>query len=668
MTRDFSRLLRPRSIAVMGGAWASNVVEQCLKIGFSGPIWPINPSRATMHGLRVYRSLADLPEAPDAVFVGVNREATLAAVAELAAMGAGGAIVFASGWGEVGEAALQDQLVTRAGAMPILGPNCYGLLNYLDGVALWPDQHGGRCVARGVAIVSQSSNIAMNLTMQRRGLPIAYVACLGNAAQVGLAELASAFLADDRVSALGLYIEGVGDAEAFAAMAEAAHKAGKGIVAIKSGKTVASRAAAATHTAALAGSGSASVAFLAQCGVAEVATPAELVETLKLFHVHGPSLGPRLCVVACSGGEAAVSADLAAERGLALPPPSPEQAERLAAELGPRVTIANPLDYQTFIWGDEARTSAVFTEMLSGYDVGAFIIDLPRADRCDPASFRPAFAAIEAAQARTGKPALAVASLPETMPEDLAEAMLAKGLAALGGLETALGAIRAAQTPLGGEGWRPWPALSGRSHKSRLLDEAEAKAILAASGISVPRGVVAEDLPTLTERAKGLRRPLAIKGLGFAHKTEKGAVRLAIEPEEMPALEGVRRWLAEEMVTDAVAEVLIGAMRDPVYGVTLTIGMGGTEAELLADTETLIAPVRADDIRRALRRLKLWPRLDGYRGRRRGDVEAVIAVALAVQNVFAASTHFLEVEINPLLVCPRGAVAVDALIRVEDAE
>ena len=230
-----TRLLRPRSIAVLGSGWAANVVAQCRAMGFDGAIWPVHPSRKAMAGIPCHRDLHALPAAPDATFIGVNRHATVDIVAELAAMGAGGAVCFAAGWREAGEGGLQERLVQVAGDMPVLGPNCYGLINYLDGALLWPDQHGGRRVGRGVAILSQSSNIALNLTMQTRGLPIAYVACLGNAAQIGLAELAAAVLADDRVTALGLCIEGVGDAAAFAAVAEAARVAGKGIVAVKSG-------------------------------------------------------------------------------------------------------------------------------------------------------------------------------------------------------------------------------------------------------------------------------------------------------------------------------------------------------------------------------------------------------------------------------------------------
>jgi len=349
MSRDLSRLLRPRSIAVMGSIWAENVIAQCRKMGFQGPVWPVHPTKATIGGLKAFASLADLPGAPDATFIGVNRHATVEVVSELAAMGAGGAICFASGWTEAGEPELQDQLVAAAGEMPILGPNCYGTINYLDGALLWPDQHGGRRVEKGVALLSQSSNIVINLTMQARALPVAYVACLGNAAQIGLAELAGALLADDRVTAIGMYVEGIDDAPAFAALAEAARMAGKGVVCVKSGKTEASRTAAASHTASLAGGGVASSAFLRQAGVAEVNTLPELIETLKIFHVHGPKLGTRLCSLSCSGGEAGLVSDLAQPFGIDFPPPSDAQRQRLGEILGPIVTIANPLDYHTFI-------------------------------------------------------------------------------------------------------------------------------------------------------------------------------------------------------------------------------------------------------------------------------------------------------------------------------
>ncbi len=658
--KDLNRLLRPKSIAVLGASWALNVIEQCQKMGFAGAIWPVHPTKSEIGGLRAYASLADLPEAPDATFIGVNRFATIEVVAELAAMGAGGAICFASGWTEAGEPGLQAQLIAAAGEMPILGPNCYGVINYLDGALLWPDQHGGLRVDRGVALLSQSSNIVINMSMQKRALPVAYVACLGNAAVVGLADLAGALLDDPRVTAIGIYIEGIDDAAAFAELALRARLAGKGIVCIKSGKTELSRSAAASHTASLAGGGAASSAFLRQIGVAEVNSPSELIETLKILHLHGPGLGTRLCSLSCSGGEAGLVADLAAPFAIEFPAPSEAVRARLGEILGPIVTIANPLDYHTFIWGDGPRTTDVFTTMLSDYDAGIYIVDPPRIDRCDPAWYEPAIDAIVSAQKTTGKPAFAVASMAENFDEARAIALMDQGVCTLMGLETALAAIRAAQVLPGVPGWRPLAVIPPRN--SVLLTEAAGKAVLAAAGVAVPRAVTGAVLADLD--VAGLAAPYALKGLGFAHKTEAGAVRLGLTTlagqAEMPGATG---YLVEEMVTGAVAEILLGLRRDPVYGVSLTLGMGGVTAEVLADTVTLILPVTAPQVLDAMLGLRLWPLLDGYRGRPRADMQAVAEMAVRLGDLMLADASLEEIEINPILVRPQGAVAVDALVR-----
>jgi acetate---CoA ligase (ADP-forming) len=655
------RLLRPRHIAVLGAGWALNVIDQCRKMGFMGPVWPVHPTKDQIGGLKAYASLAALPEAPDATFIGVNRFATIDVVAELAAMGAGGAICFASGWTEAGEPGLQDRLVAAAGGMPILGPNCYGVINYLDGALLWPDQHGGVPVTTGVALVSQSSNIVINMGMQARGLPVAYVACLGNAAVVGLAELTGALLDDPRVTAVGLYIEGIDDAPAFAALAEKARAMGKGVVAIKSGKTELSRTAAASHTASLAGGGAASSAFLRQIGVAEVNTPSELIETLKIFHVHGARIGTRICSLSCSGGEAGLVADLAAPYGIDFSPVPQATHDRLFAVLGEIPTISNPLDYHTFIWGDGPKTTEVFSAMLEAYDAGLYIIDTPRDDRCDPSSYQPALDAIVAAQKATGRIAFPVASMAENFGEGRVRDMMDQGVCTLLGLETAIAAIKAAQTAPSTVGWRPVPALVPR--EAAMLSEAEGKALLAKAGVAVPGSATGATLAEVAGKVR-FSAPYALKGLGFAHKTEAGAVRLGLASLEGQAeMPGATGYLVEEMVTWAVAEVLLGLRRDPVYGVTLTIGMGGVTAELLADTVTLVLPVTEAEVLDAARRLRLWPLLDGYRGRPKADMAAIAAMAVRLGALMLGDDSLEEIEINPVMVRETGAVAVDALVR-----
>ncbi len=304
-----------------------------------------------------------------------------------------------------------------------------------------------------------------------------------------------------------------------------------------------------------------------------------------------------------------------------------------------------------------------FATMLSGYDAGLYIIDPPRNDRCNPSSYEPALAAIEDAQAITGRKAFPVASMPENFDEARAIAMLERGVVTLMGLETALAALRAAQIAPADPAWRPLPATAPR--ETRLLSEADAKALLAQHGIAVPRGVSAPTLENLREKAAGLTPPLALKGLGFAHKTEAGAVRLGLSGLDGEApMPGAIGYLAEEMVSGAVAELLVGVRRDPVYGATLTIGMGGVTAEILADTVTLVLPADEADILAAMRRLRLWPLLDGYRGRPKADTATAAALAARLGRLMASNAAFEEIEINPVMLRTEGTVAVDALIRM----
>ncbi|WP_283176144.1 acetate--CoA ligase family protein [Gemmobacter sp. 24YEA27] len=359
-----------------------------------------------------------------------------------------------------------------------------------------------------------------------------------------------------------------------------------------------------------------------------------------------------------------MAADLAAPFGLSFPPVPEASRKRLSETLGPIVTIANPLDYNTFIWGDLEKTTEVFSAMLEPYDAGLYVIDMPRDDRCDPSSYFPALDSIVAAQKATGKPAFPVVSISENFGEARVQGLMDQGVCTLLGFETALAAIRAAQTPKGAPGWEPVKALAPR--ETRLLTEAEGKALLAAAGIPVPRAVTGATLAEVQAQATGLTAPIALKGLGFAHKTEAGAVRLGLASLEGEAeMPGATGYLAEEMVTGIIAEMLLGIGRDPVYGLTLTIGMGGVTAEVLADTVTLVWPADEAQILTAMRRLRLWPLLDGYRGRPKADVAAFATIAVRLGHLMAGDDSLEEIEINPVLLRETGAVAVDALIRRE---
>lgn len=667
MTRDLTRLLRPRSIAVLGGGWAANAVHACDAMGFDGEVWPVHPARTEVAGRKAYPSLGALPHAPDAAFVAVNRDLSVDMMAELSAMGAGGAVSFASGFTETGDGDRQAALVAAAGDMPMLGPNCYGVINYLDGALLWPDQHGGKRVERGVAIVSQSSNIAVNISMAARGLPVAYIVCVGNQAQTGLAEIGAALAADERVSAIGFYIEGVGDPVAFHNMAQSA---GKPVIAIKAGRSAASQAATVSHTASLAGSDAASQAFFARAGVPLLPSLPTFLETLKLLHCGGPLSGRGICTVSCSGGEASLAADAAEGHDLLFPALTEADQSRIRATLSDLVTISNPLDYHTFIWGDEAKMTACFTAvMATGFDLTMFILDFPRADRCRTDDWAPAIAAIRAAAKNTGKRAAVVASMAENLPETIADRFAAAGIAPLHGLDEAMTAANAAANAAAR---RPAPAPSRPTppvpDAPRLLTEAEGKALLSAYGLTCPEGGVADSPETAAEIARELGAPLAVKRLGVAHKTEEGAVALNLSPDDVARRArkmGPGPYLVERMVEGAVAELILGVTRDPAYGLTITVGAGGVLAELLEDTATLLTPVSEDEARRALLSLRLSPLLTGYRGRPAADLAAAIRAVTALSDFAIAHAGRLEeLDVNPLIVTQSGAYAADALIRI----
>ena len=685
-TDPLRRLLSPRHVAVFGGRAAAEVVRQCQHLGFAGEIWPVHPRHEFMEGLRCYPDVAALPAAPDASFIAVPRQGTIELVAELSAHGAGGVICYASGFAEVGGegVAMQQQLVAAAGDMALLGPNCYGMLNYLDGVALWPDQHGGQRLARGVAIVTQSGNIGLNLTMQTRGLPLACLITVGNKAGTSIEAIVAALLLDPRISAIGLHIEGLDDVAAFSRVALQALRQRVPLVALKAGSSDLGAQITMSHTSSLAGPDALYQALFQRLGVARVHDPAGLLETLKFLHVHGALPGRRIVSASCSGGEASLVADLAQARGLEMPAlPAPAH-QRLHAVLGNKVNVANPLDYHTYIWGDLAAQTECFAGLLDcRFDAHLLVLDFPRQDRCAADAWQTTVDAFVAAQAGHGARGLVVSSLPEGLPESVARRLLAQGIAPMQGLADCLDAIshaadigaaqhRAATiTPL----QAPVPlTLPG----ARLLDEASAKQALARFGVPVPVGQVlgrAQVLPY----AAALGYPVVLKALapGLAHKTEAGAVRLNLQndAELDAALDAMaplsEQFLVEQMVRGALAELLVGVQRDPQFGRTLTLGAGGVFVELLRDSVTLLLPVTRVDLLQALQTLQMWPMVTGYRGRAHGDVEALLdAVQATVAYATAHADRLLELDVNPLLVLPvgRGVLAVDVLIRLADEE
>jgi acyl-CoA synthetase (NDP forming) len=680
------RLLQPRHIAVFGSRAAAEVVRQCRQLGFAGEIWPVHPHRDTLEGLRCFPSVQALPQAPDASFVAVPREATIEVVAALAARGAGGAICYASGFAEVGEegAALQRQLVAAAGEMALLGPNCYGMLNYLDGVALWPDQHGAVRVERGVAIVTQSGNIGLNLTMQTRGLPLAALITVGNKAVTRMEDLVEALLQDNRISAIGLHIEGLDDVAAFSRVAIQALRQGVPLVALKAGSSDLGARITMSHTSSLAGPDALYDALFARCGVARVYEPAGLLETLKFLHVHGPLPGRRIISASCSGGEASLVADLAQARGLDMPALPAQAQARLDAVLGDKVNVANPLDYHTYIWGDLSAQTECFAGMLDcGFDAHLLVLDFPRQDRCDAPSWQTTVDAFVAASQGHASRAVLVSSLPEALPESVAQALLARGIAPMQGISDCLDAIahaaligQARARAQAGELQALPPVITDAATGVVLWSEARSKQALATYGLPVPRGAVV-NAQQVVVAAESLGYPVVLKAVAedLAHKSELGGVHLNLQDasqlqEAAASMANLAdRFLVEEMAHGALVELIVGVQHDPQFGLSLTLGAGGIFVELLKDSVTLLLPVQPDEVRAALASLRLWPMLNGFRSRPVADQEALVRAILTI-TAFAErhAGRLRELDVNPLLVFPhgRGVMAVDALIRMSE--
>ncbi len=674
------RLLRPRSIAAIGGKFAARVVEQCQLMGYEGEIWPVHPGRTEMHGLPVYKTIEDLPAAPDAAFIGINRELSVEAVQALKAKGAAGAICYAAGFSELDDRGkqLQAELVAAAGEMPVFGPNCYGLINYCDGALLWPDQQGGtrlQADQQGVAIIAQSSNIAINFTMQQRGLPLAYVLTVGNQALVGMAEMALALLEDASVSVLGMYVEGFDSIEQMQQLAARSRELKKPVVILKVGKSEHSQRSAMSHTASLVGSHAANSAFLKRLGFGEAHSIPVFLETLKLLHQLGPSPGYRLSSMSCSGGEASIIADLAEHTDLSFPALSESHRQRVQEALGPMVSVANPLDYNTYCWGDREWMHRVYASLVSGeaFDMNLLVIDFPHGERCNDEEWMDAVDAFNEALRVQGARGALVCGMHENLGETYANAFMQRKLLCLFGMDEALQASQIAADI--GLAWQkpiaPPLLTSSEPAGQTTLSEFDAKQELSSCGVPVANGRLVENLEQALNVADSIGYPLVAKAMGIAHKTEHNAVRLNLGDVDELGM-AVTELLSlgsplflESMITDNQLELIIGITRDPQLGLILTLGSGGVLVEILQDSNTLLIPASRDDIETALRGLRCAPLFNGYRGKPAADINAAIDAIISVQDyAIAQSGQLIELDINPLIVksAGNGAVAADALI------
>jgi acyl-CoA synthetase (NDP forming) len=650
----------------------------------------VNPKRETLGGYPCFASVADLPEAPDATFLAVPAPAAIATTAQLAARGAGGIVCYTAGFREAGAEGqvLEAALIEAAGDLALVGPNCYGVINYLDRAALWPFAHGGGSPGYGAAIITQSGMLSSDITMSQRSLPLTHMISCGNQSVLSLEDFVDHLIDHPAVRAIGMHIEGLRDVPRFAAAALRAAEKGVPLVALKTGSSQIGASLTVSHTGSLSGTDDLYDALFARVGVIRVKSPSQLLETLKFLCVAGAPLGNRVAGFTCSGGGATMLADHAEAIGLGFPAFGPAERAALLPLLPDIATVSNPLDYTTPIWGDASKTGPVFASAINGVqaDSAVLVQDYPAAglDESKPYYRADAGAFIAAAKAR-GIPAAICATLPENIDPETRDWLVAQGVAPMQGLSETLDAMRAAGL------WaerraqimakRPAPLLALPDLATlQTVDEAAGKALLSTLGLPIPAGEVVAGAQVV-QAASRIGYPVVLKMMGpkLAHKSEAGAVAvgLANAADLTAALQKMRadvtahdplaltdRFLVEAMAPRPLAELLVNLRRDAQFGLVLTLGAGGVLVELLEDAATLLLPASAAQIEAALNGLKIARILRGYRGARGADMAALAGFIAQLCQLFEShSAALAEVEINPLFVTATGPWVVDVLIQ-----
>ena len=691
---NLKRLLSPRSIVLIGGSNLALPIQNTRDIGFDGEMWVVNPKYEEIAGIPCFSSIADLPGAPDAAFVSINAKLTVQAVADLNKQGCGGVVCYAAGFAEVGNNGdkLQDSLIEAAGDMALVGPNCYGLLNFTNGVALWPDRLCGERTDKGVAIISQSGNVALNLTMHDRSLPITHVISVGNQAVLGAGDYIEPLLEDDRVTAIGFYIEGLKDIEIFSRAALKALDKGIPLVVLKAGTSEIGTQLTMSHTSSLAGSDDMYQAMFDRLGILRVHSLSELLETLKIASLCELPKGDRIGVLTCSGGDSAMLADSLDHYKLQLPSLSKVQEQKLGEWLPDFASFSNPLDYNTSIWGNLEACTEVFGIMMEGdYDVTVLALDFPKQGIGNDHEWQVAVDSLIAAHANHLKTCAVISNLSELMPENARQRLVKAGIAPLQSLKDGVAAL--ARLVRYGERRRQVAAMDDPEQlllrgpllvegESKMLDEWASKQLIGRYGLQLPGGRCVNKADVV-EAADEVGYPVVMKGVSdrLAHKTEAGAVMLNLKDGSAVASavevmagrlaeQGLAdaRFLIEPMVSDSVGELIIGLKRDEQFGLALIVGTGGILVNLLNDSATLLLPITREAASTAVLSLKGSALLRGFRGRPEGDLEAVVDAIMAVADF--AIDHWdsiTELDINPLMVRPKGkgVVAADALVRLQ---
>jgi acyl-CoA synthetase (NDP forming) len=676
--------LAPRSVAVIGASdnphkVGGRPILYLQRYGYRGAIYPVNPVRGTVQGLRAFARLEDLPEAPELAIVAVAGEEAVRAVRSCAAAGVKVAVVMASGFGETGPQGLrvQESLVdtARRAGMRLIGPNCQGLANFATGVVANFSTIFHETEARDgpLAIVSQSgaNSQAIYTLAMKKGLGVRHVHATGNEADVTVAELAEAVLEDEGVALLLLYMEAIKDPAQLARAAAAARAKGTPIVALKAGRTARGQKAASSHTGALAAEDRVVDAFFERHAIWRAADPHELVSAAALYVSGRRPRGKRLVVISNSGASCVMAADYADQRAIPLASVSGEAKERLKKVLPGFASLENPIDVTGALLGNPELFGAVLpivgddkaSELLmvalpaagtAGYDVPRFARDL------------------KAFQERYGH-AVAVAA-----PQDSVRAPFdAEGVATFEREREAMDALvqLAEHSALLAQPGRPHIP-GAPAGASRFLNEVESLRMLADAGLPVIEHRLCRSAAEVLEAVKALGPEVVMKACSpdVPHKSDHGLVALspADPSRELERQKDVVEKLGARFEGVIVArkarkgrELALGARLDPHFGPVVMVGGGGVYLEALKDFRLLLPPFGEAEVLRKLAELRAAPLLGELRGEPARDTAAFAALAVRLgEAMLRWDRAVASVDMNPVIVYETGAgaVAVDALV------
>ncbi len=674
MARDLEPLFAPRSVAIVGASddpakWGNWLGKGALRGEHLRPVYLVNRNGGTVLERPAYASLHELPDAPELVVISVPAAAFEQTVDDALAVGARALVGITAGLGELGpeaqarERALVER-VRAAGAM-LLGPNCLGVFDAGSDLGLASNEFP----PGSIGLISQSGNLALELGILAREAEMGFsrFASVGNQADVDLAELVASFAAHAATELIAVYAEDFSDGRAFV---DAAAAAATPVVLLTVGRSAASARAAASHTGALVSDVSVVEAACRAAGAYLVSTPAEMIDLAQALLRARPLHGRRVAVVGDGGGHGAIACDVAAAAGLDLPLLSDGLAGELAAALPPTAATRNPVDLAGGGEQDFNSYARVAHAVLGSGEVDAVLLTGyfgGYSQYSDDFAGREADVAREVVRAarETGRPLVA-----QTMYHDSPTAAVLRsgGVPVYPGIAAAVGALAALlpRPPAAGAPKlppaRPLPGLDGYFGARALL---EAAGIAFAAARSVPAGGDAE------AAADELGYPVVLKALGLLHKSDAGGVVVGISgPDELrAAVADLRRRLdppgysVERMapVRDGL-ELIVGARRDPRFGPVAAVGLGGVYTEIFSDVAVGLAPLDVAEAERMLRSLRGAALLEGARGRPACDVRAAAEAAAALSRVAALYPDIAEIEVNPLLVTPEGAVALDARV------